>query len=173
MSKEILSALVSAIVALITASLTGYFTWLQIRRDRAKWVIELKASYNLELYKVRLASYPEIFEVIGELSNRAPEPLTPDKAKRIAQKVNAWLYSGGGLCASKETRGALLGIRETCLGWHSEPMPSETHKLLYDFRNTAQLMLRRDIDVKGVDSYNFGNLKSMLEELKDEVSLIK
>jgi hypothetical protein len=43
----------------------GYFTWSQIQRERKKWLIDLKAAYEMERYKTRLASYPKVFEIIA------------------------------------------------------------------------------------------------------------
>ena len=94
--------------------------WKQdTERERSKWLAEQKANYDLELYRARLQAYPEILKVIGALSTRAPDPLTSERAKQVANKINTWLYSAGGLCASEQTRGALPGIREVLLSWGS------------------------------------------------------
>jgi hypothetical protein len=202
MSEKIEVAVIAALVALITALISALVAWRQLKsnrekwreevsleqerwkreiehkqvmwkqeveRERSKWLSEQKANYDIELYKVRLTAYPDILKVIGELSTRAPEPLTAEKAKQVANQINAWLYSAGGLYASKQTRGALLGLREVLLSWGTK----QDWGQLYGFRNPAIQLLRRDIDVKGLESYDFNNLQSLLEELNQEVSSIK
>lgn len=144
--------------------------WKQeIERERSKWLAEQKASYDLELYKVRLETYPEILKVIGDLSTRASEQLTPEKAKQVANKINQWIYSAGGLYASKEARGALLGVREVLLSWDKQ----KDWGHLYALRNPAILLLRRDIDVKGLESYDLNNPQSLLDGLKEAINSIK
>jgi hypothetical protein len=59
MSSGIESAIISALVALATASFTGYFSWLKVKKDETKWLIDLKANYNLELLKSVLEELKE------------------------------------------------------------------------------------------------------------------
>ena len=176
MSDNVLTAIISAGIALLTAGATAYFARGQSKRDerrllyemqreRGNWLKEIKSQYSLDLLTERLKTYPEAMKIIGELSVRAAEPMTPAKAHRIAGHLNAWIYSAGGLCATKETRGALLGLREACFRWESGSHPPE----LYAFRDISILMLRRDLDLKGLESYSFDNLRSALDELRQDV----
>jgi hypothetical protein len=130
MSDPVLAAIISAVVALLTAGATALVSWRQmvientrllqdIERERVKWLTDVKAEYSKELYKERLKAYPAVLQIIGQLSTRAASPLTPQIAAQVAMKINEWLYSGGGLCAAKETRGALIGLREECLNWRA------------------------------------------------------
>jgi hypothetical protein len=166
MSDTVVAAIISAVVALITVLISFGVAWWQLSRERLKWVADLKASYHSELYKTRLTAYPEILKVIGDLSTRAVEPLSAEKAEEVARKINTWLYGAGGLCASKQTRGALLGLREVCLSWRAR----NDWGNLYGFRNPAIEMLRRDLDIKGLESYDFNDLQSVLEELKEDMA---
>lgn len=61
MSAQVEATLISAAVALVVAGGGGLLTWSQVRRERTKWLVDLKAAYTLELYKTRLNSYPELF----------------------------------------------------------------------------------------------------------------
>ena len=105
MPLELQTALIAALVALVTAALSSFITWSQIQREKTKWLTDLKTSYSVELYKTRLASYPRIFEILGRLSKHAPVHVTPATAKQIAQEIHARLYPPGGLCADARTRG--------------------------------------------------------------------
>lgn len=169
MPPEIQTALISAAVAFFTASISGYFTWSQIRRERSKWLIDLKSSYSIELYKTRLENYPKVYTILAKLSHYASEPVTPDKAKQIGRELNDWFYSVGGLCADVNTRAALLGLRDACLSWTQGDKPLE----LDEWRDATMLMLRRDLDLEGLESFKLKNRESLLQLLKAEASTIK
>lgn len=169
MSIAIQTALISGLIALFTTAIGSYFTWYQIQRERKKWLIDLKTAYALELYKVRLANYPEVYKIIAKLSSRSPESLTPEKAKQIALEINDWFYSVGGLCADVNTRAAVIGLREACLSWIQGDEPPD----LTDWRNATLLLLRRDLDLHGLESFNLMNRQSLLETLKSEISSIE
>jgi hypothetical protein len=165
MSNEVQAALIAAIVALITTAIGGYFTWKQIQREKTKWLIDLKTSYSVELYKTRLTSYSPIFEILGRLSKHATERLTPDKAQHIGHEIHEWLYSPGGLCADASTRGALKGLRYYCLEWKQGERPQE----IGDWRHMAMFLLRRDLDVTGIESFDPKDRESLLAKLRAEV----
>lgn len=71
----------------------------KFRDEQKKWIINLQTAYELEKYKARIASYPQVFSIIGKLSHKAREPVTPEKAKQVAYELNDWFYSIGGMCA--------------------------------------------------------------------------
>ncbi len=58
MEVQIQAALISAAISLIAAISSIIFNIYQIRREKKKWLFELKTSYSEELYKARLATYP-------------------------------------------------------------------------------------------------------------------
>src|SRR5690242_257620 len=169
MPLELQTALISALVALVTVALGGFFTWSQIQRERTKWLIDLKASYSTELYKTRLTCYPELYQTLGKLSRYAPDPLTPDKAQRVGHEIQAWLYSTGGLCADASTRGALNGLRHYCLEWKEGAKPHA----IDEWRQTALLLLRRDLDLQGIESFDPQDSASLLKRLQAEVVNLK
>jgi hypothetical protein len=165
MSIELQTALISAGVATLTAFIAGYISWVQLRRERNKWLVDLKSTYSLELYKSRLVVYPEAFEIIGKLSSFHGS-VTTQTAGEVASKLNDWLYSLGGVCAGTPTRGAILGLRESCREWAGEEkVPSD----LYAWRNAALSLLRLDLDLHGLESYDFSNLRSLLGQVQDDI----
>ena len=169
MALGVQTALIAAIVALLTAAISGYFTWIQIRRERKKWLVDLKTGYAMELYKTRLASYPEVYRAISKLSSRATEPLTPEKAQQVAHEINDWFYSVGGLCADVNTRAALIELREACLSWTQGDKPSS----LMRWRNATLMLLRRDLDLHGLESFSFEDRETILKILEKEASKMK
>lgn len=165
MSNEIQSALIAALVALITASITGFLTWNQIQRERTKWLIELKTTYAVELYKARLSEYPKLLKIIGKVSSYASVTVTPELAHEAANEINEWFYSAGGLCADTRTRGAILGLRQSCLMWKDGIIPPEVRQ----WRNVAVYSLRRDLDIIGLESFDTDDTASLLVQMKKEM----
>ncbi len=169
MPLELQTALIAAGVALLTASLGGYFSLQQMRREQGKWLTKLKTTYAVELYKARLAAYPHLQEIIGQLSSQAQEPLTPAYAHHIAQQVNQWIYSSGGLVAETSTRAAILGLRDACAAWNEGSPPQE----ILEWRNAALFLLRRDLDVFGLESPDaLKDRTSLLAKIQTEISEI-
>ncbi|MEU3349849.1 hypothetical protein ABZ723_33655 [Streptomyces sp. NPDC006700] len=106
MNDQIVTALISGLVALLVAGVSGLLTLLQIRRERRKWLTDLKTAWALENHKTRLASYPDAFTILRRLSHGSAEAVTPQVAARVAAELNDWLYSTGGCCPS------LLALRD-------------------------------------------------------------
>jgi hypothetical protein len=167
MSLQIQVALISAVVALITGAIGGYFAF---QREKRKWLTDLKTAYQVELHKTRIASYPEVFKIIGKLSHHASVPLTPQTApqiaKQIATELNDWFYSVGGMCAGARARGAIRGLRGACLEWEEKKKRPEH---FYQWRNFALFYLRYDLDISGLESFEFENKVPQMEEIQNAV----
>ena len=78
----------------------------RLREEQKHCITNLQAAYELEKNKARIARYPALFTIIGKLSHKAKIPATAEKAKDIAEELNDWLYSAGGMCAEPSSRGA-------------------------------------------------------------------
>lgn len=167
MPVELQTTLISAAVAFIIALLTGYLT---VQQERRKWLIDLKAVYETERYKTRLASYPQAFEILAQLSHGDSERVTPEKAKQVAYQLNEWFYSTGGMCAEADTRGAILKLRGCCLDWGKTGKKPQD---VYPWRNAAMLLLRRDLDLEGLELINMEEIKPLLKKVKAEVAWIQ
>jgi hypothetical protein len=157
---ELQTAAIAAVVALVTAVLGTSVTW---NLERRRWLTGLKVNLQVEVQKTRLLSYPAVFKIFGKMSNRAVEPLDSMSALRVAGELNDWIYSAGGMSADESTRGAVLALRELLLKWNIEDvMPAD----FYTWRNRALLLLRRDIDISGLESYDSSDIGSLLEQVK-------
>jgi hypothetical protein len=170
MSSQIISALISGTVALAVAGVGGLLTWSQVRRERIKWLVDVKASYTIKLYETRLNSYPELLKTISRISTRSISSVTPTDAQAIAAELNSWFYSAGGLCADSRTRGAVLGLRECCDYWARN---GKRPKEFFEIRNAALTFMRRDLDLGGLESYDFSNTSTLLAELQADLDSIK
>ncbi len=170
MSDQVSAAVISGAVAIVIATASGFLTWIQVRRERRKWLVDAKVAIALELYKTRISSYPSLLEAIEPLSTRNLDQMTPEAASKIAIQLNRWLYSTGGACADAKVRGALLGLRQCCDRWASSgTRPAE----LYQFRNLLISFLRRDLDVGGLESYDFATTSTLLGELQAELDAME
>jgi hypothetical protein len=165
MPLELQTALISAGVGVVTAVIGFFITWNQIQREKTKWLTDLKTSYSIELYKLRLTSYPRMFEILGKLSKHATEPLMPEKANRIADEIHEWLYSPGGLCANATTRGALKELRTICSTWKQDERPPK----MGEWRHCAMFLLRRDLDLRGFESFDLEDTESLLQMVQAEM----
>ena len=154
--------LFTAVVAFIVASLSGMVSAvITISVARRTLQIDLKRAYAVELFKKRLAVYPPVWEALGALSEQAVAPLDEAKAILIARQLNDWLYSVGGLCADRQTRRALLDVRNGCLDFASAGFSIST---LRELRDNAMIYLRKDLALKGLESFDT-NLSRKGEEV--------
>jgi hypothetical protein len=144
--------IVTALISLFVASLSGFISsYITISVERRKLKIDLKRAYSIELFKKRLEAYPPIWAMLGGLSAQAIEPLNPAKAAEIAHQLNDWLYSVGGLCADMEARRAVLDVRNACLDLDGGKSSIEE---IRNLRDVAMIYLRRDLNLKGLESFN-------------------
>jgi len=168
LSTQVEAVVIAGAVALVTALIGFTVTVWQARRERSKWLVDFKSTTTLELYRQRLSTYPAVFEIIGRLSHGADPKPNASTAGQVALELNNWIYGSGGLCAEAGARGALLGLRLRCAAWaasgdHDRPAD------LYEWRNLALARLRLDIDLAGLENYDFDNMPSALQRLKGEV----
>jgi hypothetical protein len=168
MSTQLEAAIIAGVVGLLTAAFGTAVTFLQAQRERSKWLVDFKTSYTIELYKQRLLTYPKIFTTIGRLSHGSNPKPNSSIAGEVASELNEWLYGTGGMCAEAGTRGAVLGLRLRCRSW-ADSGDNRRPADLYQWRNVALTMLRLDIDVIGLEQYDFDNMPSALQRLKKEV----
>ncbi len=168
MNVEVTTALISGGVALVVAGGSAAVSLTQLGRERRRWRVDMKTSWKLEVHKKRLEFYPPAFEILRQLSTGSATPVNADIAGDVAQRLNGWLYSSGGMCAAGTTRGAIVELRECCQRWRNSPedgRPVDFH----DKRNRVITTLRRDLDLLGVDSYRSGGNEPMLAEYEKEI----
>jgi|tagenome__1003787_1003787.scaffolds.fasta_scaffold20983822_6 hypothetical protein len=171
MSPQVATALISGTVALAVGVSTGLISWLQIRRERRRWIVDTKVAWSLELLKVRLQSYPAAFEALVPLSHGSGQPLTAERAGTVAANLNQWLYSAGGMCAGSTTRAAIIGLRQSCQEWSSSG--GKRPKELYRFRNFAIEFLRLDLDLSGNEKWDFADPAGWLRQLGDDLEKVE
>lgn len=170
MPSNLIAPLISAVVALVIAAVSSTLTWLQVRRERRKWLIDTKLSSSMEVFKLRITTYPAALEALAGISHGASTKVTGEEAGHVAGLLNDWLYSAGGMCASATTRGAVLGLRQACRRWKQEGVKPDG---LYTFRNYALASLRLDLDLAGLEEYEFDNPSTWLRQLEHDLHLLE
>lgn len=164
MSSELQTALIAAIVALVTASITGFLAWQQLRRERAKWLFDLKASISLELYKARMTEYTALMKLMSKLSRKGKTVLTPKMAHELAQEINEWMYNAGGLIASARTRNAGWAIRDILINWVKGNVPEEA----FQVREALIWSMKMDLDISPDRRWRYSS-DTILKQLQSEM----
>jgi hypothetical protein len=124
----------------------------------------ISSSIN-ELNAHHCSNYPDMFTIIGKLSHKAKIPATSEKAKEIAEELNDWFYSAGGMCAEPSTRGTPLKLRDACLHWNKRGVKPDG---LFKWRNYSLLLLRNDLGIKGLETFDYRTMASLIERVKEE-----
>ena len=168
MSPELQTGLIAAAVALVTAGVTGYFTWQRIRRDRARWLYDIKTTVSIELYRARMAEYGKLSKILIGLSKASHQKLTPARAHEIADTINDWMYSGGGLVASARTRNAGWALRDRLLRWKEGPRPQQ----IIDVRVLLWWSMRQDLDIPSGTQRDLSEA-TLIKQLQDEMDAIE
>jgi hypothetical protein len=167
MPPQVATALISGFVALAVGITSGVISWLQIRRERRRWIVDTKVAWSLELLKARIQSYPAAFEALSPLSHGSEQAFTAETAGRVAANLNRWLYSAGGMCAGSTTRAAMIGLRQSCQEWKSRG--GKRPKEIYQFRNFAIQFLRLDLDLTGNEEWDFADPAGWLRQLGEDL----
>jgi hypothetical protein len=164
------AALLSGFVTLVVASGVGALVWEQIRREDQREPVAARVARSLELHRTRLAAYPAAFAAMAPLSSRNRADLTVQVAAEVAAELNAWLYSTGGMCADATTRGAILGLRDSCDRWAGSS--GQRPPQLYEFRNLAVAFLRRDLDLAGLEPFDVRRGVTLLGKLRGDLDAL-
>src|SRR5688572_30095575 len=117
MSDVLIATSISGSVALFVATLGALLTWLGIRREHYRWLIDFKVNWTVELLKARMSTYPEVLPAMALLSRYDQAAVTPQIARDVADKINEWVYTAGRLLADQATRGAMIELRDRCRAW--------------------------------------------------------
>jgi hypothetical protein len=84
----------------------------RIRHEENKWALELNNWREMELYKMRLRTYPEVFSALERLSMQNIPHLSENEIMELVDKLNKWGYGEPGLCMVPDTRDAIWVLRD-------------------------------------------------------------
>lgn len=168
MSIELQTALIAALVALVTAGLTGVLTWMQIQRERARWLYDIKTTVSVELHRKRMEEYASLSRILMGLSTTKQKQLTITEAHEIADSINLWMYGAGGLIASAKTRNAGWALRDRLLRWKAGHQPKD----IMEVRTLLLWSMRNDLDIPSGRTQDTEE-DSLLKQLKDEMNRVE
>lgn len=161
MLKEVLPLAISAVAAL-TAIATAVFTWWKFYYDKKTWVIDLKKSYSMEIYKARLETYPILLKHLMQLSATTFDPHHIDAAE-IVSAINEWLYGKGGLVAERQLRNCVVHLRDVLR------RESPSNEDIAHWKHMTTFFLRYDLDIFGLEDSTSNFETGLLAELKQRV----
>jgi hypothetical protein len=168
MSPELQAGIIAAVVALITAGGTGYLTWQQIQRERARWLYDIKTTFSVELYRRRMAEYTELSKILIALSTTRQKKLTVAGAHEIADAINEWMYGAGGLVASQRTRNAGWALRDRLLRWKTGSQPRD----IMEVRTLLMWSMRSDLDISSGRMQDTPE-DTVIQQLRDEMNRVE
>jgi hypothetical protein len=165
MPIELQTALIAAGVALVTALITGYFSWRQLQRERARWLYDIKATLSVELHRKRMEEYARLSKILMGLSTTTKKQLTIASAHQLAEEINEWMYGAGGLLAGAKTRNAGWALRDRLLRWKAGHQPRD----IMEVRTLLLWSMRNDLDIPSGRTQDTEE-DSLLKQLKDEMN---
>jgi hypothetical protein len=168
-STAVTAVLLSGLLALVVAAGVGALMWNQLRRERERGLVTAKVARTLELHRARLASYPAALEAMAPLSTHNRALLNPEVAGDVGEDLNVWLYSTGGMCADATTRGAVIGLRDSCARWAEN---GQRPPQLYELRNLTVAFLRRDLELTGLEPPDVRRNLALLGKLRDDLDAL-
>jgi hypothetical protein len=150
MDTAILIAIIGGIFTLSAATLTtvvGLYRerseQRRIRHEENRWIFELNNQRELELHRMRIRTYPEVFAVLARLSDYNVRQLKETELMELAAQINQCGYGEPGLCMLPDTRTALFVVRDRILQLARGTMTPE--KFLRGPRTDLVELMRRDL----------------------------
>jgi hypothetical protein len=116
----------------------------RIKHEENRWVLELNSKHELELHKMRLRTYPEIFAALEQLSHYHQDGLNENVVTELATKLNNWGYAEAGLCMLPDTREAVFALRRHLEKYLRKEISTE--EVMHGPRTDLIELMRRDLN---------------------------
>jgi len=116
----------------------------RIKHEENKWVLELNSQRELELHKMRLRTYPEIFAALEQLSHYHQDGLNENVVTELATKLNKWGYAEAGLCMLPDTRESVFALRRHLEKYLRKEISAE--EVMRGPRTDLLELMRRDLN---------------------------
>ena len=187
MSYQMETALITAIVSLITAFSSIIFSIVRVRKERKERqeqfqtkLAELETKFLHERVVQRYKNYPEVFKILGtvrDVSDPKQEHyklLLEDKKKLLetAENLLVHLYGDAGLLMEWETRNALLNTYLACHFFQNNKI--KLYQLVGYFY-LARRWLRADLQIEDIQEVNskFEGIRKKFDTDKSDKKLNK
>jgi hypothetical protein len=116
----------------------------RVRHEEIRWALDLNNQREIELHKMRLQSYPEVFAALGRLSDYNIRQLDEQALLDLAERLNACGYGEAGLCMLPDTRTTLFIVRDRVLQLARKTLSYE--EFLRGPRTDLVELMRRDLN---------------------------
>jgi hypothetical protein len=117
-NPTIISAVVSALVALVIGALTWMLNLWRTRRELRHAERRISEEIELELIKQRLVTHHQLMADLRLISSLEIEgkdlDLLLERAVTIVERLQGHIFGGFGLVASHETRETVIRLRSKC-----------------------------------------------------------
>lgn len=143
----IIAGLFTVGAALLTSLASFYRERLEkrrIRHEENKWALDLNNQREMELHKMRLRTYPEVFAALRKLSSYTIHQLDEQQALELADRLHEWAYGEPGLCMLPDTRTALFVLRDKLVQFTRKKVSAR--ELLRGPRTDLIELMRRDLN---------------------------
>jgi hypothetical protein len=147
---------------------------LKFTYEQQQWREQLARELTMKLVDARLDEYSKIWSYVQVIAQSAKQngTFTPEVAKGLAGKVQAWRFSKGGLLAEETTRGAVYAL-QTAL-WDYDGSVSSFHRVRHG-RFLLRDAIRADIGLTG-DVFQraeerFQKVRNELDKLESELGI--
>ena len=149
---------------------------LKFSYEQQQWREQLARDLTMKLVDARLDEYSRIWSYVRvvALSGMQNGTFTPEVAKELADKVQAWRFSKGGLLAEETMRGAVYAFQRAL--WEFDGTLDSFHRVRRG-RFVLRDAIRADIGLTG-DVFQraeerFQKVKHDLDELESELGIVK
>lgn len=159
-----LFALFATVLTILTNRYQEQLERRRVRHEENRWALELNNARELELHRMRLRTYPEVFAVLGRLSDYNIRQLSEEELLAAAAQLNGWGYGEAGLCMLPDTRTALLILRDRVLQLARKTMSYE--EFLRGPRTDLVELMRRDLNH---DWSEWRDLKPLIELNRERI----
>ncbi len=113
---------------------------LRFAYDQSRWREDLGRELTIKLLDVRMEEYSKLWAVIEEVA--ISKSITPEDARRVAQKIRGWRYGKGGMLAESVTRDAAYYFQQVL--WEYKAGPGQ-YRAIRKARSVLVQALRTDL----------------------------
>src|SRR5579862_1868970 len=147
---------------------------LKFTYEQQQWREQLARELTMKLVDARLVEYSKIWSYVRVVAQSAMQngTFTPEVAKELADKVQAWRFSKGGLLAEETTRGAVYALQRAL--WDFDGSVDSFHRVRHG-RFVLRDAIRADIGLTG-DVFEraqerFQKVRSELDKFESELGI--
>jgi hypothetical protein len=147
---------------------------LKFTYEQQQWREQLARELTMKLVDARLDEYSRIWSHVRSIAQSAMQSgtFTPEVAKELADKVQAWRFSKGGLLAEETTRGAVYAL-QTAL-WDYDGSVDSFHRVRrgrFVLRDAIRADIGLTADVFQRAEERFQNVRHELDKLRSELGI--